>query len=87
MALELVAASGIKGVTAGIAQVVRKLGRPLLILENPDFMLAAAGEGVGALNMADMVLDLREVWVSPMIGGRGEGFEMLLTLGGSCVIL
>lgn len=86
MALELVAASGIKGVTAGITQVVRKLGRPLLILENPDFMLAAAGEGVGALDMADMVLDLREVWVSPMIGGGG--FEMLLTLGGgSCVIL
>lgn len=71
VALELVAAGGIKGVTAGITQVVQKLARPLplLILENLDFMLAAAGEGVGALDMADMVLDLREVWVSPMIGG------------------
>lgn len=83
VALELAAAGGIKGVAGGIAQVVRKLeaggggrgGKPLLILESPDFLLAAA-EGVGALDMADMILDLREVVFS-----RGGGFEVLLTVG------
>lgn len=81
VALELAAAGGIKGVAEGIAQVVRKLeagvggGKPLLILESPDFLLAAA-EGVGALDMADMILDLREVVFS-----RGGGFEVLLTVG------
>lgn len=64
------AAAGIKSVVAGITAAVRRVssadggggggGGPLLVLENPDFLLAAT-EGVGALDMADMVFDLREV--------------------------
>lgn len=34
--------------------------KPLLVLENPDFILAAV-EGVNALAMEDLILDLREV--------------------------
>lgn len=63
-AVQLSAAGGIKGVAASIAQVIKQLsiagGKPLLILENPDFLLAAV-EGVGALDMGDMILELREV--------------------------
>lgn len=73
------AAAGIKGVAAGITAAVRRLsaadggGGPLLVLENPDFLLAAT-EGVGALDMADLVLDLREVcgWLA---GSWGQGAD------------
>lgn len=47
-------------------------GKPLLVLENPDFLLAAT-EGVGALDVADMVLDLREVRGSRLVYGVGVG--------------
>lgn len=60
----LSALAGVKGITAAIALVLKRLsgtgGKPLLILENPDFLLAAL-EGVGSLDMGDMILDLREV--------------------------
>lgn len=65
------AAAGIRGVAAGITAAVRRLsdagGGPLLVLENPDFLLAAT-EGVSALDMADLVFDLREVGGSWLTG-------------------
>lgn len=60
----LSATGGIKGIMNGITQAVRRLtagsGKPLLILENPEF-LSAALESVGVVEMGDMVMELREV--------------------------
>jgi hypothetical protein len=60
----LSAKGGIKGIMNGISQAVRRLtaggGKPLLILENPEF-LSAALESVGVVEMGDMVMELREV--------------------------
>lgn len=79
-------AGGVKSVAAGIAGAVRRLsgagGKPLLVLENPDFLLAAT-EGVGALDIADMVLDLREVR-----GSRpAYGVRVRVLTPSSCVML
>ncbi|KAI5846322.1 hypothetical protein DFP73DRAFT_545647 [Morchella snyderi] len=60
----LSATGGIKGIMNGISQAVRRLttgsGKPLLILENPEF-LSAALESVGVVEMGDVVMELREI--------------------------
>lgn len=66
---EVTAAAGINSVAAGIEKAMKRTEtatgiRPLLLVENPDFLLAAI-DSLGAVEMGDFVGGLREVSFIP----------------------